>query len=378
MGADKIPFVDLALQYQLHKQEIDEALLRVVTRCDFILGDDVKLFEQEFAQFCKVPHCVSVANGTEALQLALAACGVGPGDEVITCTHTFIATVLAIHQVGAKPVLVDCDPRFYTIDPTQVARAITPRTKALVPVHLYGQPADMDPILRLAREHGIPVVEDACQAHGARYKGRLCGSLGDIAAFSFYPGKNLGAFGDAGAVTTTRRDLAEQVWLLRNYGQRVKYEHILKGFNCRLDTLQAAVLRVKLRYLNEWNEARQQAAAAYGELLKGSGLTLPQEAPYSQHIYHLYIVETESRKQLEEALDAVGASHGIHYPIPVHLQKAFTDLGYKAGSFPVSESASARILSLPMFPEITQAQIERVAAACRSASQRTVEENARI
>jgi len=370
MATDKIPFVDLAKQYQLHKREIDEALLRVAARCDFILGDDVKLFEQEYAAFCEAPHCVSVANGTEALQLALLACGVGPEDEVITCTHTFIATVLAIHQVGAKPVLVDCDPRFYTIDPAQVARAITPRTKALLPVHLYGQPADMDPILELGRKHGIPVVEDACQAHGAKYKGRTCGSLGDIAAFSFYPGKNLGAFGDAGAITTTRKVLAERVWLLRNYGQRVKYEHICKGFNSRLDTLQAAVLRVKLRHLNGWNKARRQAAAAYGRLLKDSKLVLPKEAPYSKHIYHLYIVQTESRKGLQAALDAANASWGIHYPIPVHQQPAFADLGYKVGSFPVSESVSSRILSLPMFPEITPAQIERVAAACVSAPQR--------
>jgi len=224
----------------------------------------------------------------------------------------------------------------------------------------------MDPILKLARTHGILVVEDACQAHGARYKGRLCGSLGDIAAFSFYPGKNLGAFGDGGAVTTARKDLAEQVWLLRNYGQRVKYQHILKGFNSRLDTLQAAVLRVKLRYLSQWNEARRHAAAAYGTALKGSALVLPQEAPYSNHVYHLYVVQTESRKALQAALDAANASYGIHYPIPVHLQEAFTDLGYEPGSFPVSESASARVLSLPMYPEITQAQIERVAAACAS------------
>jgi dTDP-4-amino-4,6-dideoxygalactose transaminase len=359
--------VDLAAQYQQLKPELDAAMANVCARGDFILGEDVKLFEQEYAAFCQARCCVTVANGTEALQLALLACGVEPGDEVITCTHTFIATVLAIHQAGAKPVLVDCDPEFYTIDPEQVARAITPRTKAIIPVHLYGQPADMDPILELARRHKLRVIEDACQAHGAEYKGRRCGTMGDIAAFSFYPGKNLGAYGDGGALTTMRADLAERVWLLRNYGQKVKYEHILKGFNSRLDTMQAAVLRVKLRRLEQWNEARRKAAAKYDQLLAGTGLVTPKLAPYAKHIYHLYVVQTPDRNQLQGALDAADVSHGIHYPVPVHLQPAFADLGCKRGSFPVSEALAPRIISLPMFPELADSQIERVANACRAA-----------
>jgi dTDP-4-amino-4,6-dideoxygalactose transaminase len=366
MQSPKIQFVDLQTQYQNLKPEIDAAIAKICARGDFILGEDVKLFEEEFAAFCKAPHCVSVANGTDALHLALRACDIGPGDEVITPTHTFIATVLAIHQAGAKPVLVDCDPQFYTIDPAQVARAITPRTKAILPVHLYGQPADMDPILEIARKHKLFVIEDACQAHGAEYKGRRCGVLGDIAAFSFYPGKNLGAYGDGGAVVTTRKDLAEKVWLLRNYGQKVKYEHVCKGFNSRLDTVQAAILRVKLRRLEQWNEARRQAAAKYEKLLAKTNLVLPQTAAYAKPIWHLYVVQTADRKRLQAALDAAGISHGIHYPVPIHLQPAFADLGHRAGDFPASETLAGKIISLPMFPELTQVQIERVAAVCGS------------
>jgi len=350
MEIGKIQFVDLVAQYQQIKPEIDAAMAKVCARGDFILGEDVKLFEQEFAAFCQAPHCVAVANGTEALQLALLACGIGPGDEVITCTHTFIATVFAIHQTGAKPVLVDCDPQFYTIDTAAVERAITPRTKAILPVHLYGQPANMDPILETARQRKLYVIEDACQAHGAEYKGRRCGTMGDIAAFSFYPGKNLGAYGDGGAVTTMRADLAERVGLLRNHGQKVKYEHMLKGFNSRLDTLQAAVLRVKLRRLEQWNEARRQAAAKYDRLLAGTKLVTPKVAP--------------DRKKQQAAFDAANVSHVIHYPIPVHLQPAFADLGYKPGRFPVCEALAPKIISLPIFPELNDRQIERVAGAC--------------
>ena len=364
MNNGKIQFVDLVAQYQQIKTEIDAAMAQVCARGDFILGEDVKRFEQEFAAFCHAPHCVTVANGTEALQIALLACGVGPGDEVITCTHTFIATVLAIHQTGAKPVLVDCDPQYYTIDTAQVERAITPRTKAILPVHLYGQPADMDPILELARKHKLYVIEDACQAHGAEYKGRRCGTMGDIAAFSFYPGKNLGAYGDGGAITTMRSDLAERVWLLRNYGQKVKYEHILKGFNSRLDTLQAVVLRVKLPRLEQWNEARRQAAAKYDRLLAGKDLVTPKLAPYAKHVFHLYVVQVPDRKKQQAAFDAANVSHVIHYPVPVHLQPAFADLGYRPGSFPVAEALVSKIISLPMFPEITDSQLERVAHAC--------------
>jgi dTDP-4-amino-4,6-dideoxygalactose transaminase len=364
MQTDKIQFVDLQAQYQNIKAEVDAAVSRVLTRGDFILGEDVLLFEREFATYCKAQHCVSVASGTEALHLALRACGVGPGDEVITCTHTFIATVLAITQTGATPVLVDCDERFYTIDATKIQNAITPRTKAIIPVHLYGQPADMDPIIEIAHKHHLQVLEDACQAHGAEYKGRRCGTLGDIAAFSFYPGKNLGAYGDGGAVITGKDDLAEQVRVLRNYGQKLKYEHLCKGFNSRLDTMQAAILRVKLRHLDSWNEARRRAASSYDKLFAGNSLATPQVADYARHVFHLYVVRTMQRKKLQAALDAKNISHGIHYPTPVHLQPAFVELNYPRGSFPVAESISQEILSLPMFPEIIEEQIRRVVSAC--------------
>jgi dTDP-4-amino-4,6-dideoxygalactose transaminase len=365
MESRHIPFVDLQAQYQNIKADVDAAVARVMARGDFILGEDVQLFEQEFAAFCKSPHCVALANGTEALQLALLACGVGPGDEVITTSHTFIASVLAITQAGARPVLVDCEPRFGTIDLDQVESVVTPRTKALLPVHLYGQPADMDPLLEIAQRHNLTVIEDACQAHGADYKGRRCGTLGDIAAFSFYPGKNLGACGDGGAITTTRPQLAERVRLLRNYGQRVKYEHLCKGFNCRLDTVQAAVLRIKLRHLETWNKSRQRAAATYDRLLGGSPVQIPAVAPYATHVFHLYVIQTEHRARLQSALDAARISHGIHYPVPVHLQPAYADLGYRAGSFPVAEAMARRVLSLPMYPELADSQIERVVRICR-------------
>jgi dTDP-4-amino-4,6-dideoxygalactose transaminase len=362
---EKIQFVDLQAQYKTIKAEVDEAMARILQRGDFILGDDVRQFETEFASYCKAPYCWGVANGTDALHLAMLACGLGPGDEVITCTHTFIATVLGITQTGAKPVLVDCEPNYYNIDVTQIERAITPRTKAIVPVHLYGQPVDMDPILEIARKHKLLVIEDACQAHGAEYKGRRCGSMGDIAAFSFYPGKNLGAYGDGGAVVTTRKDLSEKVWLLRNYGQKVKYEHICKGFNSRLDTLQAAILRVKLRHLEAWNDARRTAAKEYDKALAGAPVKVPQVASYAKPIFHLYVVRTPQRAKLQAALDAQQISWGIHYPVPVHLQPAYADLGYKKGSFPVAEAAAAEILSLPMFPELTVEQIQRVAKVCQ-------------
>ncbi len=367
MPADAIPFVDLNTQYHALAPELNAAIARVMERGDFILGEEVKLFEEEFAAFCRAPLCVGVANGTEALQLALLACGIGPGDEVITCTHTFIATVLGITQAGATPVLVDCEPKFYNLDVSQIERAITPRTRAILPVHLYGHPADMDPILEIARQHQLAVIEDACQAHGAEYKGRRCGTLGDIAAFSFYPGKNLGAYGDGGAVVTTRQDLAERVLLLRNYGQKVKYEHLCKGFNSRLDTVQAAILCVKLRRLESWNEARRRAAKTYDRLLAGSPVQTPRVAGWSLPVFHLYVIQTQNRKKLQAALDAERIAHVIHYPTPVHLQPAFADLGFRPGSFPVAESIAPRTLSLPMFPEISDLQLERVAAVCRIA-----------
>ncbi len=365
--SDRIAFVDLQAQYQNLKTEIDDAVARVLARGDFILGEEVKLFEEEFAAFCRAPHCVAVANGTDALHLALIACGVRPGDEVILPTHTFIASALGISQTGATPVFVDSDPRYYTADPARIERAVTPRTKAILPVHLYGQPADMDPILEIARRHKLAVIEDACQAHGAEYKGRRCGTLGDIAAFSFYPGKNLGAYGDGGAITTARKDLAEKVRLLRNYGQKVKYEHLCKGFNSRLDTVQAAILRTKLRRLERWNQERVRAAETYSMLFAGTPIQTPEVAGYARPVWHLYVVRTPDRKKLQGALDVGNIAHGIHYPVPVHLQPAFAELGHKPGDFPVAETVAPRVLSLPIFPEITDAQIRRVAEACKSA-----------
>jgi dTDP-4-amino-4,6-dideoxygalactose transaminase len=362
-----VPFVDLQLQYRQLKPDIDAAVLAVMARGDFILGQDVAEFEREFAQFSRVEHCVGVSDGTDAIRLALLACGVGPGDEVITCTHTYIATALAIAETGARPVLVDCDPRYFTISVEAVERAVSPRTKAIVPVHLYGQPADMDPLLELARARGLFVVEDAAQAHGAEYKGRRCGSLGDIAAFSFYPGKNLGAYGDGGAVTTPSAELADKVRLLRNYGQRVKYQHLVKGGNCRLDTIQAAILRVKLRHLEAWNASRRVAAAQYARQLAGLPLTLPEAAPYSLPVWHLYVIQTALRDRVQARLHEQGIQSGIHYPVPVHLQPAFADLGLGPGSFPVAEQIAPKLLSLPMFPEITSEQVQRVTAAVRDA-----------
>lgn len=370
MTHDVIPFVDLRAQYASIRDEVDAAMTAVLGRGDFILGQDVRLFEQEFAAYCGATHCLGVASGTDALRLALQACGIGRGDEVITTAHTFIATVLAIVEAGATPVLVDCDPTYGLIDVAQIEAAITPRTRAIMPVHLYGQPADMDPILQLAYTHGLRVIEDACQAHGATYKGRRCGSIGDIAAFSFYPGKNLGAYGDGGAVTTGCDELADKVMLLRNYGQRVKYEHLEKGGNSRLDSLQAAVLRVKLRHLDVWNEGRRRAARAYDVALASTGLGLPQVAPWGTHVFHLYVVRTSQRSAAQQALDGAGAQHGIHYPIPVHRQAAMADLGYGPGAFPVAESLAPEILSLPMFPELTEAQVARVAAALGTVAHR--------
>ena len=368
MTAPKIQFVDLVRQYHDLKEEIDAAMLAAVGRGDFILGEDVREFEKEFAAFNGVPHCVGVADGTDALHLALRALGIGPGDEVIVPTHTYIASVLAISSAGAKPVLVDSEPDYHSIDVKAVERALTPRTKAIMPVHLYGHPADMDPLLAIAKDRKLFIVEDTAQGHGATYKGRICGTMGDIGCFSFYPGKNLGAYGDGGAVVTSNSELAERLSLLRNYGQKVKYVHTMKGYNSRLDTVQAAILRVKLKRLAKWNDQRRAAAARYGELLAGTSVTTPKVAPYANPVWHLYPVLTDQRAGLQKALDAANISHGIHYPIPVHLQEAYRDLGHKEGDFPVSESLAPRLLSLPIFPEIRPDEIERVAATVRELS----------
>ena len=356
----QVPFVDLAAQYSAIADEINETTSRVIQKADFILGREVRLFEEEFAAFSEARYAVGVDSGTSALELALRAYDIGPGDEVITAANSFIASALAISHAGATPVLVDVDPFTHTIDVTGIERAITPRTKAILPVHLYGHPAHMDPIRQLAEQHGLIVIEDACQAHGARYKGRRAGSLGHAAAFSFYPGKNLGAYGDGGMVVTNDADIRKRLEMLRNYGQEEKYHHLTQGFNRRLDTLQAAVLRVKLRYLEKWNAARRWQAELYHRLLAGTELVLPSEAVGAQSVWHLYVIRTEHRDRLKEYLASRGIAAGIHYPVPIHLQPAYRNLGYKRGSFPVTEQYAQRILSLPMYAELTPDLIEYV------------------
>ena len=356
----KIPFVDLQIQYRSIASEVHAAIEPVMANARFILGEEVRLFEQEFAIFCRARHCISVANGTDALHLILRAFDIGPGDEVITQTNTFIATALAISFAGAKPVLVDCDPETYQLDVKRLEAAITPRTKAIMPVHLYGQPADLDAILAVAKRHGLRVIEDACQAHGAEYRGRPVGTFGDAAGFSFYPGKNLGAYGDGGAITTNDDTLAIRLRALRDYGQSVKYHHEFKGFNSRLDTVQAAILRVKLKRLAAWNDARRRAAAAYAAGLKSIGIEPPREVSHGKHVWHLYVIQVADRARVMQRLADAGVASSIHYPVPVHLQKAYAELGYRRGSLPVAEAAADRILSLPMFPELTQEQVSEV------------------
>lgn len=360
-----IPFVDLQSQYQSIKAEADAAVLAVMQRGDFVLGGAVVEFERAFAEYCGAKYCVGVDSGYSALELIVRAYGIGPGDEVITAANTFIATTLAISNTGATPVLVDIDPQTYNIDPTKIAAAITPRTKAIMPVHLYGQPVDMDPILAIARKHGLRVFEDAAQAAGARYKGRMVGNLGDAAGFSFYPGKNLGAYGDGGAVVTNDAEIAEKVRLLRNIGQKVKYYHEVKGFNHRLDTMQAAVLLVKLPHLDGWNAQRRRAAATYRELLADLPFATPAPADYAEHIFHLYVVRVNNREALMDHLRERGIASGLHYPIPIHLQPAYGELGYKQGDFPITEAYAETILSLPIFPELDDDKVAYVVEAIR-------------
>ncbi|MHC2995807.1 MAG: DegT/DnrJ/EryC1/StrS family aminotransferase [Candidatus Atribacteria bacterium] len=357
-----IPFVDLKAQYNSIKDEIDEAIQNVLNNTSFIMGNELKKFEVEFARFCDVKYAVGVANGSDALFLALRACGIGEGDEVITVPHTFISTSEAISNVGGKVVFVDIDPKTYTIDVSKIEEKINEKTKAIIPVHLYGQPADMDPIMKLAKKHNLKIIEDAAQAHGAEYKGKKVGSIGDVACFSFYPGKNLGAYGDAGMVVTNNDEIAEKIKLLRNHGRITKkYEHEIEGYSSRLDNLQAAILRVKLRHLDIWNESRRRNAKKYNELLSSiSGIIAPYEADYAKHIYHLYVIRAEGRDELREELKSKGIATGIHYPIPLHLQPAYNYLGYKEGDFPITERCSQKILSLPMFAELTGEQIDKI------------------
>jgi dTDP-4-amino-4,6-dideoxygalactose transaminase len=362
-----IPYVDLKAQYHSIKSEIDAAVLRVLESTQFILGEEVAAFEREFASYCQAPDSVAVNSGTSALHLALLAAGIGSGDEVITTPFTFVATVAAIRYTGACPVFVDIEPDYFTIDSSKIESAITPRTRAIIPVHLYGQPADMDPILEMARQRGLTVIEDAAQAHGSEYHSRRCGSLAEIAAFSFYPGKNLGAYGEGGALTTLRADIAATCRTLRDWGQEKRYEHRLKGFNYRMDGIQGAILRVKLRHLEAWTEQRRRVALWYAGAFDPETVRVPKDRPGCRHVYHVYVVRSETRDELRDALTRQGIQTGIHYPIPVHLQPAHADLGYHEGDFPIAEAAAREVLSLPIFPEMTRDQVETVAAVVSKA-----------
>jgi dTDP-4-amino-4,6-dideoxygalactose transaminase len=356
-----IPFVDLRSQYHSIKSEIDAAVLGVLESCQFTLGSEVAKFEEEFAAYTGSTFAIGVNTGTSALHLALLAANIGPGDEVITVPFTFVATVAAIHYTGARAVFVDIDPRTYTIDPARIEAAISPKTKAIIPVHLYGQPADMDPIMAIAKKHELTVIEDACQAHGAEYKGKRAGSIGDFGCFSFYPGKNLGAYGEGGLVTTQNGDFNRTVRMLRDWGAEKQYQHVLKGYNYRLEGIQGAVLRVKLKWLEKWTGARRAAAARYDSYFVDTGIVTPQAMTYARHVYHIYAIRTVERAKWQETLRAEGIQTGIHYPTPVHLLPAYADLGYRAGGFPHSEKAAHEVLSLPMFPELTADQTHVVA-----------------
>jgi len=366
-----IPFVNLRAQYHSIKSEVDAAILSVLENCQFTLGSEVAKFEEEFAAYTCSKFAIGVNTGTSALHLALLAADIGPGDEVITVPFTFVATVAAIHYTGARPVFVDIDPRTFTMDPLKIKAAITPRTKAIIPVHLYGQPADMDPIVAIAKKHNLVVIEDACQAHGAEYKGRRAGSLGDFGAFSFYPGKNLGAYGEGGLVTTQDAQFDRTVRMLRDWGAEKRYQHVLKGYNYRLEAIQGAVLRVKLRYLENWTESRRAAAARYDAAFAGSGIDAPQASAYARHVYHIYAIRTGERPDWQDALQEQGIQTGIHYPLPVHLLPAYADLGYRAGQFPHSERAANEVLSLPIFPELTVDQTNTVTRAILDLGLRT-------
>jgi len=357
----KVPFLDLKSQYQSISEEIDTALRHVISATAFSGGPFVERFEEQFASFCQSKYAIGVGSGTEALWLALLALGIGRGDEVITVPNTFIATVEAISLCGATPVFVDVDEQSYTMNPDLLEEAITERTKAVLPVHLYGQTADLAPIMEIARKHGLYVIEDACQAHGARYRGRRAGSIGDAGCFSFYPGKNLGAYGEAGGVVTDNPELTSKIRMLRDHGQSRKYCHEVIGVNSRMDGLQGVVLGVKLRHLPSWNAERRRIAEIYREQLSGvDGVILPTEMDYAQHIYHIYAVRVRNRDAFMASLTENGIGCGIHYPVPVHLQQAYNFMGMKKGKFPVAEKCADEVVSLPMFPELTKEQIEYV------------------
>ena len=360
-----IPLVDLKAQYRTLKPEIDAAIERVLETGHFALGPSVESFEHDFAAYCGTSHAVAVNSGTSALHVALLAAGIGRGDEVITVPFTFVATVAAIEYAGAIPVFVDVEPEYFTMDPSALERAITPRTRAVVPVHLFGQPAAMECIMDIARRHNLTVIEDACQAHGAELNGRRVGAIGDIGCFSFYPGKNLGAYGEGGAAVTSNREYAAAMKLLRNWGEQTRYEHRLRGFNYRMDGIQGAVLGVKLKYLEQWTEARRSHAATYARFLADTPARVPQERQNARHVYHVYAVRVPHRDAWRDRLAARQVQTGIHYPTPIHLQPAYRDLGYRIGEFPVSESVATEVLSLPMFPELTETQIGMIAQQFR-------------
>lgn len=362
-----IPFLDLKTQYLQIKPEIDAAVARVVGSGHFVLGPEVVAFEKRFAEYCRTSHCLAVNSGTSALHLALLAAGIGPGDEVITVSMTFVATTAAILYSGAKPVFVDVDPVTWTMDPGLIEAAITPRTRAILPVHLHGLMADMDPIMSIARRYGLVVIEDAAQAHGAEYRGRRAGSIGDLGCFSFYPGKNLGAFGEGGAVVTARPEFARRVSLLRDWGQEAKYDHVIAGYNYRMDEIQSAILNVKLDYIERWTEARRSLAERYNELLSELPSARARPPSHSRHVYHVYSVRLQGRDDALALLRDAGIGAGIHYPVPVHLQKAYAELGYQAGDLPVTEMLANDFLSLPIYPELLPDWATAVVSTLRNA-----------
>ena len=368
MANVRVPYLDLKAQYQSIKPEIDAAIARVLESGQFVLGSEVAAFEQDFASYCASSECIAVNSGTSALHLALLAAGVGVGDEVITTPFTFVASIASILYASARPVLVDIDPESFTIDPAAIEAAITPRTRAIMPVHLYGQSADMDPILEIAKKHNLVVIEDAAQAHGAKYKGRAVGSIGDMGCFSFYPGKNLGAYGEGGAITTSNPEYARKIRLLRDWGQDRKYHHALRGFNYRMEGFQGAILRVKLAHLEKWTEARRSIVGKYNEILADCDVETPKEMPWARHVYHVYTLRSTERDALQSALTAEGIQTGIHYPVPAHLQPAYSDLGYGPGAFPRAEAIAHEVISLPLYPELSFDQVYEVAQAVKKAA----------
>jgi dTDP-4-amino-4,6-dideoxygalactose transaminase len=359
----KVPYFDLKEQYSQLREEILGALDRVSRNASFILGEEVEKFEQSFASYCETKHCVALNSGTSALHLALLTAGIGPGDEVITTANTFIATVEAISYTGATPIFADIDPATDNIDPSAIERALTKRTRAIIPVHLYGRPVDLDSIMAIARQHRLLMIEDACQAHGARYRGKRVGGFGHAAAFSFYPGKNLGAYGEGGALTTNDDDVAKLARSLRSHGENARYLHKYVGYNYRMDGFQAAVLNVKMKHLAEWTAKRQACAVRYCDVLATANLRLPQDSPESECVYHLFVAHVEERDMVRSELEKMGVQTAIHYPKPVYLQEAFASRGYGLGPLPFTEQACATVLSLPLFPEMSFEQVQYAAEA---------------